>query len=165
MYRFHTKLMCWVLTQNPASLCSKQQIAIACLGTLVCSASEVSDFWVISGRSLGDLGVTPECSLCDLWVCSQLPFKVSESTLCCIGHVLLIWNEYCDTGVGLSENLSIKAPWGTYKVYCLEFCVYTFWVEKFRLGGSSEYNSFFVVQSLHSVCWNFAVHWAEFNGI
>ena len=43
-------------------------------------------------------------------MCSQLPFKVSESTLCCIGHVLLIWNEYCDTGVGLSENLSIKAP-------------------------------------------------------
>ena len=31
-----------------------------------------------------------------------------------IGHVVVIWSEYCDTGVGLSENLKSGRRWVGY---------------------------------------------------
>ena len=158
MYRFHTKLMCWVLTHNPASLCSKQQIAIACLRRQC--ALQVK--WVISEWSLGDLWVTPECSLCDLWVCSQLPFKVHSVAL-----VMYYWfgMSIVTLALGWVKISLSKLHWELTKSIALNFVFTNF--EQKSLGWEVAQNTivFFVVQSLHSVCWNFAVHWAEFNGI
>ena len=63
----------------------------------------LSFLWVISNLPLSDLGVISEWYLKVPSVCPELPW-------------VLIWSEYCDTGVGLSDNLKsgLLALWSCF---------------------------------------------------
>ena len=82
-------------------------------------------FWTVFFFSVCALWVFPERSLSFLWVISNLPLSdllvISEwylkvPSVCPELPWVLIWSEYCDTGVGLSDNLKsgLLALWSCF---------------------------------------------------
>ena len=79
----------------------------------VFSERSLSVLWMFSESSLSIQRVFSECSLRVLWVISNLPLSdlwviaewcLKVPSVCSELPWVVIWSEYCDTGVGLSDN-------------------------------------------------------------